>query len=65
MHMAGGDAQGGGGVGGCPCILCIPPGHATESLTKMMQIHADLDPAADPQHCLKASPRAWKSFVKA
>jgi hypothetical protein len=28
MHMAGvGDAQG-GGVGGCTCILCIPPGYA-------------------------------------
>ncbi len=27
MHMAGGgDAQ--GGVGGCTCILCIPPGYA-------------------------------------
>ncbi len=30
MHMAlGGDAQ--GGVVGCTCILCIPPGYATAS----------------------------------
>ncbi len=29
MHMArGGDAQ--GGEGGCTCILCIPPGYATD-----------------------------------
>jgi hypothetical protein len=27
-HGRGGDAQ--GGEGGCTCILCIPPGYATE-----------------------------------
>jgi hypothetical protein len=64
MHMArGGDAQ--GGEGGCTCILCIPPGYATECCGSGMFIQ-DPDPESknipDPGANLSITASAQEDF---
>jgi hypothetical protein len=48
MHVTGGECTGGGGVGGMACILFIPPGYATGSMTRRWERQRSFSPQIWP-----------------